>query len=252
MAKEEGGLRTLMQSTWEEIVRLEPYIRKKAEQYVTTGVEVDDLVQEGMIILSKKLSQYDKDLSNGYIRYIDYYLHFGFLSYCNTIRYLVPIPKKYRLLGYKIERLQKTSEEHYGRKLSLEELEKTLQVPIHLIQEVQALNEQWMRKFHYSFEEVREIEIAKEEDESVYRQLENQLETTVLNRIEAQELLSRLTRFSVKEQETFLRRLGFIHGYPETYQEIAAYFGESFQNTQRRYKKIEKQLRDYYQKRKKS
>ena len=64
----------------EELIRLQPYIINKAKHYIGNEADLDDFVQEGMITLYRKISQYNPLKNSSYIQYVDYQLHLTFSS----------------------------------------------------------------------------------------------------------------------------------------------------------------------------
>ena len=170
-----------------------------------------------------------------------------FSSLLNKDRYIVSIPKKIQFLAYKIEKLQRKADETLGQRLSTMELSKMLNEPIQLIEYIENMNAKWKNTDSLSIEEIKEAELNSHTPLNPRIIRENKLEEAVIVKMEAQEVLTLLKKFSPEEQEVFLRKLGFwSSGYPETYEEIAKSYHETFQNTQKRFKKVLNRLQNYY------
>ena len=230
----------------EELIRLQPYITNKAKHYIVNETDLDDFVQEGMITLYRKIPQYDSSKKLSYIQYIDYQLHLTFSSLLNKERYIVTIPKKIQFLAYKIEELQHKIDTS-GQKLSATELSKILNEPVKLIEYIENMNANWKSIDSLSIEEIKDAELNSRIPLNPRIIRENKLEEAIITKMEAQEVLTLIKKFSPQEQEVFLRKLGFgSSGYPETYEEIAKSYHETFQNTQKRFKKVLKRLQNYY------
>ena len=230
----------------EELIRLQPYIINKAKHYIVNEADLDDFVQEGMITLYRKIPQYDSSKKLSYIQYIDYQLHLTFSSLLNKERYIVTIPKKIQFLAYKIEELQHKIDTS-GQRLSATELSKILNEPVKLIEYIENMNANWKSIDSLSIEEIKDAELNSRIPLNPRIIRENKLEEAIITKMEAQEVLTLLKKFSPQEQEVFLRKLGFgSSGYPETYEEIAKSYHETFQNTQKRFKKVLKRLQNYY------
>lgn len=231
----------------EELIRLQPYIINKAKHYIVNEADLDDFVQEGMITLYRKIPQYNPLKNSSYIQYVDYQLHLTYSSLLNKERYIVTIPKKIQFLAYKIEELQRKADETLGQRLSTMELSKMLNEPIQLIEYIENMNANWKNTDSLSIEEIKEAELNSHTPLNPRIIRENKLEEAVIVKMEAQEVLTLLKKFSLEEQEVFLRKLGFgSSGYPETYEEIAKSYHETFQNTQKRFKKVLNRLQNYY------
>lgn len=236
------------ENAWQEVICLIPYIINKARHYTIYTMDLEDLIQEGIITLYKKIPQYDESQDISYLRYIDYHLHLCFLNFLNKERYLVSMSKSIRVLAFKIEEFQSKAAANH-QLLSTAELSKILNTPIQKIEYLERMNNNWKNSDKISLEEIKEAELnanISNKDIAMITMNQDQLEK-VIDNIEVQEILTQLRKFSLIEQETFLRKLGFTNQEPETYEEIAESYHETFQNTQKRFKKVKQKLQKYYQ-----
>ena len=235
------------ENTWQKVICLIPYIINKAKHYMVYTTDLEDLVQEGIITLYKKIPQYDESQNISYLRYIDYHLHLCFGNFLNKERYLVSMPKNTQILACKIEELQSKATANH-QSLSTAELSKILNTPIQRIEYLENMNNNWKNSDKISLEEIKEAEVnanISAENIVTITTSQDQLEK-VLDNIEVQEILTQLRKFPLIEQETFLRKLGFVDQEPETYEEIAESYHETFQNSQKRFKKVKQKLQKYY------
>ena len=133
-------------------------VYKIVRQYCFNSSDFEDLYQEGMYALEKAAKNYRSDSKADFSSYAYIYIKGEILKYIRENK-IIRVSRDSIKLNSLINKSREKLEQHYGRKVTLQELSTFLEIPISKIAEAISANE-YVRSLDYVLsEDGKEIDV---------------------------------------------------------------------------------------------